>query len=132
MALNITIQTIPHAEQRYDTTGDYYEKDGVLNFRISALKDWRFEALIAVHELIERLLCQQAGIIDADIDKFDLLYEELRKANFPVEVEPGDDLAAPYYRQHQFATKIEKMLAKELGVDWKEYEDYIYNEVGSR
>lgn len=125
--LNITIKTIPHSEQRYDTTGDYYEKDSALEFKISELTDPRYEMLIAVHELIERLLCQQRGITDAEIDKFDMLYEELRKANFPVEVEPGNDLAAPYFKEHRFATQVERMLADQLGVNWEEYENYIYS-----
>ncbi len=39
--------------------------------------------------------------------------------------EPGDDPRAPYHAEHAFATAIEEMLAKELGVDLDAYEAAI-------
>jgi hypothetical protein len=30
-------------------------------------------------------------------------------------------MRAPYYWEHLFATLVEKMVALQLGVDWKEY-----------
>jgi len=35
--------------------------------------------------------------------------------------EPGDDPRAPYYREHQFASGMERLMAAELGVDWQQY-----------
>ena len=37
--------------------------------------------------------------------------------------EPGDTLQAPYHKEHMFAEKIERSVADELGVDWKEYSE---------
>jgi hypothetical protein len=34
----------------------------------------------------------------------------------------GEDSKAPYYRQHQIATTVERLLAVELGVDWGAYD----------
>jgi hypothetical protein len=35
--------------------------------------------------------------------------------------EPGDDPRAPYYREHQFASGMERLMAAELGIDWQQY-----------
>jgi hypothetical protein len=42
-----------------------------------------------------------------------------------VPAEPGDHPGAPYHAEHMFASKVEEMLAKQLGVDWLEYERAI-------
>jgi hypothetical protein len=39
-----------------------------------------------------------------------------------VPAEPGDHPGACYHAEHMFATKVEEMLAKQLGVSWEEYE----------
>jgi hypothetical protein len=39
--------------------------------------------------------------------------------------EPGDSSEAPYHKEHVFATKIERMIADELGVDWDVYEKHL-------
>ena len=35
------------------------------------------------------------------------------------------DIAAPYYREHQFATCVERLLALELGVEWNKYDEVV-------
>jgi hypothetical protein len=40
-------------------------------------------------------------------------------------MEPGDDPLAPYHWQHQMATMFEKVMARLLRVDWREYEEAI-------
>ena len=127
---SVNISIIPHNQQRYDTAGDYEEIDEDLtDITISELPDWRYEALIAFHELAEYILIIHRGIKVKDIDKFDIMFERKRKkGNID---EPGDDKKAPYYKEHQFSTKVEKMLAKELGVSWKKYEDAC-NKLGEK
>jgi hypothetical protein len=117
----IMIKTIQDNEQRYNTVGDYYTDDaGKRIFLISDMNNWKYETLIAVHEIIESALCQARGIIDGDIDNFDIDFEKKRLTK-PNIGEPGDQLDAPYFNEHQFATKVEKMLAQELDVDWEKY-----------
>jgi hypothetical protein len=117
----IIIKTIPDSHQRYNTVGDYYtDEDGNRIFAVSDMNNWKYEFLVAVHELIEAALCQDRGITDDAIDAFDLAFEEKRLLD-PNIGEPGDREEAPYYKEHQFATKIEKMLAEELGVSWDTY-----------
>jgi hypothetical protein len=123
MSLQIFIETIKHKDQRYPSCGDWFwektEREDRLIIKVSKLSDWRRESLIAVHELIEVLLCKEAGISQQAVDKFDMDFEKKRKKGD--DSEPGDSLKAPYYAQHQFASKVEKMLAHELRVNWEWY-----------
>ena len=36
--------------------------------------------------------------------------------------EPGNNPKAPYHQEHMFASKVERMLANELGVRWNAYD----------
>lgn len=94
-----------------------------IHIHVSQLPDWRLAALVAVHELIEVLLCKQAGITVDQVDAFDIEFEKARAAGtIPNYCEPGDDPAAPYQKQHAIATGVERIVAAELGVKWQEYE----------
>jgi hypothetical protein len=143
--MDIIARTIPHEQQRYPTTGDWrfmrYRdmshpelSSDSLYVHVSKMPDERYEQLVAVHEIIEALLCKQAGISEESVSEYDNAYEAARESDsvrhqqascgcIPTEIsEPGDDIHAPYYRQHQIATGIERILAAELGVDWNAYE----------
>jgi len=110
----VTVHVISHADQRYATSGDWVWKDGGLVVTVSDLGDERFNALVAAHEVTEALLCHRDGVTEAQVDEWDLAYEG---------DEPGDDPSAPYHRQHMEASRVERLLAELLGVDWQEYEE---------
>lgn len=133
--MKIVIETIPHDKQRYSTAGDWFYKtepvyenlpsgdtgptQRVLYIKVSKLSDPRREALISVHELVEVLLCQHDGVTQESVDAFDRDFEAARiEGNVD---EPGDDPRAPYMKQHSIATAVERLMAAELGVNWKEY-----------
>ncbi len=116
---DISILVIPHSEQRYDTVGDW-RGDGRIT--VSAMGGEDYEFLVALHEFVEWYLCRKRGISDAEVTSFDEAYDGGG--------EPGDALWAPYRREHQFATFIERQVAIELGVSWDEYEKAL-DEVGS-
>jgi hypothetical protein len=119
--LRIVIDTIPHSRQRYPTVGDWQvDKAGNLHITISKMSDQRYEFLIGMHEAIEAYLAIHAGVSPEAVDKFYKAYEAHRKRGN--DSEPGDDPKAPYYRQHQIATAVERLLASELGVDWGAYD----------
>lgn len=108
------IGVIPAEEMRYPTVGDWYKgDDGRLLIRVSAMNDWRAEACVAVHELVEALICKGQGLTSEDIDRYDAEHEESGD-------EP-DIPGSPYRRAHYVAYLVEMLLAKELGVDWTEY-----------
>jgi hypothetical protein len=79
----------------------------------------RRELLVAVHEIVESYLLKRAGVFDQAIDDFDFDFEKKRGEGDVSE--PGDDPNAPYYSQHQIATKVEKLIATILLVDWDDY-----------
>lgn len=123
--MKIQIETIPHAEQRYETVGDWFrDKDGTLHIKVSDMGNDKYALLVAIHELIEVSLCEHRGITQGQVDAFDMEFEANRKDGD--ESEAGDDPAAPYGKEHRFATGIESLMASELDVNWKEYEDANY------
>lgn len=118
--MKIVIESIPHDQHRYPTVGDYWEdKDGTQQIRVSAMRDPRYEVLVALHELIEYYLCLQRGIKEEDIMAFDKT--QLNSSNPYVE-DPGHNPAAPYHSEHVFAECVERLVARELGVNWQDYE----------
>ena len=122
--MKIIIETIPHEQHRYTTVGDwFYDPDGTLRIKVSELSDWRREMLIAVHELVEALMCKHDGVTVESVDKFDKEFEAHRHPDN--KDEPGDDPSAPYVKQHCVATGIERILAAALDVQWKPYEDEL-------
>ena len=105
---------LPHKEQRYNTAGDYLTQDGIDIYLISKLpQGWKAEFAVLVHEMVEYNLCKEAGIKELTITKFDL------ESGHP---DPGTLKEAPYFEQHRIATKIEKYIIKQLGLDWKQYD----------
>lgn len=119
----IHIKTIPHHEQRYPTTGDYWrDAEGTGQVRISDVGNTDYEFLVMLHELIEWRLAEKRGVTDEDITNFDMKFEEeIKSGAQSLHADPGLDPRAPYKKEHIFATKIEKEIAEEFGVDWEEY-----------
>jgi hypothetical protein len=122
--LRIDITTIAHWVQRYPTVGDYWTgADGTSHIRVSDMGDWRYELLVAVHEMVEQAICRQREISEDDITAFDVAFEANRPDGNTSE--PGNDIRAPYYKEHQFATFVERAVASELGVDWEAYSKFV-------
>ena len=138
--MQIIIKTIKHSKQAYNTPGDWrFENaegksisqtealcrantdDCVLRINVSRLGDWRYEMLIAMHELAETLMCMKNGVMVEDIDAFDKAFEKARKDGN--QDEPGDDVSAPYVNEHCIATAVERLMCAQLGCAWNEYSD---------
>lgn len=112
---NIFTQVIPHSCQVYDTAGDYEEFHKHWVVRISELRNWKFEFLVLIHELVEMALTKANGVDWKDIDEFD------KNGEGSQHPDPGMLPHAPYHHEHVKATYIEQKVAKMLGVDWDEY-----------
>lgn len=124
--VNIFIKVIPHAEQRYPTVGDWFFSDDTLFITVSNMGNDNYHYLVAYHEWIEAILCRAAGISEQDVTTFDKKFEEWREKGDVGEFdEPGNHPDAPYFQQHQVATKHEQRLARELGVDWNDYDKAV-------
>lgn len=121
--MQINILTIPHSEQRYPTSGDWWFDGDTLEIRVSSLNNPDYELLIGIHELAEAKLCHKRGISEKDVTLFDGMYEKARE-DYPDligDTEPGDHPKAPYVNEHLFASRLEHSLAMELGVNWEEF-----------
>ena len=119
--MEIHIKTIPHSRQRYETVGDYWlDRKGVLQIRVSNMKSEISEQLVAIHELVEFVMCKWRELDIKEIDKFDKEFEAKRKKGNTDE--PGFDPKAPYRNEHAMATAVELMICSKLGIPWKEYE----------
>lgn len=114
--MNIKIEFIPSAEQRYDTWGDwFYDEAGNLVIKVSndipELPTPEHQFLVALHELVEVKLCEKRGITQKQVDDFDM-----SPAALECEGEPGDLPDAPYRKEHRFAMIVEHLMAHELGL----------------
>lgn len=122
--MKIVIETIPHSQHRYETVGDWWtDEDGTLQIRVSDLGDEKAEQLVAIHELVELLLCKARGVSEQAVDAFDKAFEEDRADGD--DSEPGDAVDAPYRDEHCFATAVERMVCAAMGVAWDTYEEMI-------
>ena len=111
--MKILIESIPGADQRYPTPGDYFIEDGTLHIKVSCLGNWRAELLVAIHELVEIALVESAGVTYEQIDEFDMGHPEL--------TDPGADPRAPYHHQHNVATAVEMVVCSAMGLSWTDY-----------
>jgi hypothetical protein len=116
----IIIQFIDHKDQRYPTCGDWYESGeiGTVHIMVSKMKDPRYEKLVAIHELVEMILCDNDGVSESVVDMYDM-------GPGKESDEPGLESNCPYRLQHLHATGIEMLLAAAMDVDWKKYEEYL-------
>jgi len=116
--LKIAIQTIPHEQQRYNTCGDWFDGQfGWQMITVSAMENQDMEFLVGLHEYMENYLARKRGITPAIADEFD--------KNFKGDGEPGDAQDCPYFQDHQSATRIEKVAAEILGMDWSEFDNVL-------
>ena len=116
--MKIRVNIVEPETQRYETSGDYfYNRKGYLIFRISKQKTRFLEKMQLIHELIEQTLCEYSAILHERIDEFDMNYD-MKNSTYQ---EPGDDPNAPYHKQHVLAKDVEKMICKQLNLNFDEY-----------
>ena len=104
----------PHAEQRYNTVGDWqFDSRGNLTVTVSSELSEKEQYLVAIHELIEAVCCKYDGVDQDDVDAWDFKGGD------------GSDPAAPYHIQHVFAEALEFKIAAYIEMNWTMYEKDI-------
>ncbi len=98
---------------RYDDVGDYYENN-IISYDMG---DEILNNAIFIHEFIEYMLIQSAGIPSKLIDKFD---------NDPSAPDKYPEEYRLYSKFHNMANVIERQFIKNLGFDWKNHQKRIY------
>ena len=116
----VRIEVVDHKDQRYETAGDWFvdPSDGSISIRVSNTGSDADAILIGVHELVEAVLCKAHGIGEEEVDEFDAAFNA---SNDLAEAEPGEDVAAPYFREHAAADIVERFVALQMRVPWVEY-----------
>ncbi len=119
--IRYVFKVVPHRKQRYETIGDWIPGRPA-HVVASRLNNSDYEFLVLLHEMVEQELCKKRGISDSVVVAFDKKFERERARGLHSPyAEPGGSRKAPYRREHAFATKIERMMAKEMGIGWKRY-----------
>lgn len=114
--MKITLEVVPHNQQRLGMIGDWFFEGEDLVVRVTDLGDWRFNFLIARHEMDEAILCKHHGVTAKQVDEYDLDNPHNGSSNF------ADNPFAPYYTEHNDALAAEWIMSRLLNVDWMEYE----------
>ncbi len=124
--MDIVIRVIPEEQQRKEVSGAdwFWDADGNLQVRVSPMSDWRMETILAIHEVVEAIMCKHTGVTQQAVDVFDQKYYETHTDD----CNAGDDPAAPYKKEHTYATAIERILAGVLDVDWFTYDKELATE----
>jgi hypothetical protein len=113
----INVRFIPKKEMRYDTTGDYWETDKTIEFRIALMDNPLHSAAILLHELTEYFDVKCRGISIEEIDRFDISHPELD--------DPGWSREAPYNASHQLGDLVERAFILGIGESWTNYDEKI-------
>lgn len=112
--MKIIIQDVPKKDIPRGDVGNYKITPEAFVIEVASMQDWRYEALLGLHEYIESLLVHHKGIDFKEIDDWDEHNDRM-----------GSDPNAPYHKEHVFAENIERLFAECLGVNWEEYDKAI-------
>lgn len=122
--MKIVIETIPHNQQRYETVGDWdFDDEGNLRIRVSETGSLEYNQLIAIHEIVEAILCYKNGIPGFVLDDFDKDF--ITTGDGFGTLEPGDSPSSPYRTEHCFASAVERLVCAAMGVSWQKYDNAV-------
>lgn len=118
--IRFKLDTVDISDNRYPSVDDWFDPviwTEELRFKTQTadLGNWKYNALILIHALIEQILCYANGITDEQVTEFDT--GEGKRLN-----NPGDSDQAPYHKEHMVANDIESILSVALKVNWDDYE----------
>lgn len=123
------LTTIPHNWQDYKTVGNYGYANGTFLIFASEMKDWKYSAMILLHELVELISVRANSISLKFCDQFDFMYEKERAMGYHGSNEPGDDPRCPYRKHHNISNYIERLVSEHIGIDFCKYSDEV-NQLG--
>jgi hypothetical protein len=130
--LKINIRTKPIWRTRFKDIGDYYwivspvPEENILKIVVAEMENPDYEFLVVLHELIESYLLIKRGVNFKEIEEWENKFEQEKKeGKRPKKAVAGEQKDCPYRKEHAFATKIEKMVAKYLKVNWGQYDKYL-------
>ena len=118
----ILIKVVPSDQIRNNGLCDWFDKDGVTTILISDLiENEDYIITLAIHELMEKRLCDKAGITDEQVTSWD--EKHIPKSGSSVGAGALPD--SPYVRQHNLSLGVECAACAAFGYDWEEYDKFI-------
>lgn len=112
----IGIITIAHEQQRYDTLGDYIERDGGVQIRISQTGSLISDAALEIHEFTEALWCLINGVSFKQVDEWDFAHPGMDAGLLP---------GCPYGPGHKLALQAEYNFLIANGVMPMTHEEHL-------
>ena len=114
------------SDMRFTTIGYWWfeepENRGTLNVEVLKMSDWRFEAAVWGHELIEILYCWLFRVTTEQADAFDQFYEDGYAAGtIAKSKEPGHDPKCPYHWGHMAGVLWEHICVYGTFGSWHRY-----------
>lgn len=96
---------------------------GTLTIQVIPMSDWRHEAAVWGHEIIESVYCWLFRITTESADEFDARYERgYADGLIPIEREPGDNPDCPYHIGHMLGVFWEHVFIRISLAGWSRYE----------
>jgi hypothetical protein len=131
--LKIKFHRYDSVNQMPFSTGGYWwwdkpENKGTLHVAVIKASNWRFEAAVWCHELVEVLYCWIFGITTEEADRFDQIYEDgYKNGSIPITNDAGCDRRCPYYWGHMAGICMEYIVIYATFSSWKKYDHEYYN-----
>lgn len=81
---------------------------------------------VAIHELIEQILCEEDDVTDTKVTQHDAQFESERSVGkHPLAAEAGADYRSPYRDQHLTAEYVERSVCYALRLPWQKHEHFV-------
>jgi len=118
--MNIRILSTPQEKIRASQMGDWWLfNDDTYVVHVLETLTPEAQLAVAIHELVEAVLCRKHGVREDQVCSFDEHYEaERQEGKHAEDDEPGDHSLAPYRKEHQDATFVERAVCHALGISW--------------
>ena len=110
---------------RLNYVGDWIEQNGALYVKVGNMNSVASELAVALHELVEALLCVRDGVPEWDVSEYDRKWNEREAAGEKLAEEPGNEMDAPYHKQHESALFVERAVCSAFGLPWSQHEENI-------
>lgn len=129
--MKIRLQRVPDKsfiQNGFTTVGFWFwdkpKNKGTLTIQVTKMLDWRFEAAVWGHEIIEVFYCWMFKITTEECDVFDEGYERLYESGkVSKSVEPGCDPKCPYHWGHMAGIVWEHICIYGTLASWKKYDN---------
>lgn len=113
----IVMDTVRYADMRYESPGDWIEKDDTTKIAVAHEMGELSCVAVQIHELVEKILCDQHGVPEKAVSVFDLTVPD----DSPYVDDPGWSPLSPYHKEHVCAEMVERLFCSLVGLSWEQH-----------